>query len=571
MQQTIKKSPLAIAILLSFSSSPLVATPGDTVGSEFLVNTETFSQQRFPSIAVDAGGDFVIVWQSSNQDGSDDGIYAQRYRGDGVAVGGEFLVNTETNFPQRSPSIALDANGDFVIVWHSQNQDGDSWGVYAQRYQANGAAVGGEFLVNTETVSHQTFPGVAMDADGDFVITWQSNVQDGSGYGVYAQRYQAGGATVGDEFLVNTETANSQQSPSVALDADGDFVIVWQSSYQDGSGFGVYAQRYQADGLATGGEFLVNTETAGFQGNPNVAMDADGDFVVAWHSIDQDGSSHGVYAQRYQADGLAVGSEFLVNTETSETQQSPDVALDADGDFVITWESLNQDGGSFGVYAQRYQADGLAVGAEFLVNTVTTSQQRNPSVVLDADGDFVIIWESLVLTGYGVYAQRYEGAGASSVDLNLVLQDDTDPVATGANFVYTLITSNNGSGIALDVNLSEPLPAGLTYVSDDSASAGWACAQAGATLNCNRAFLDVAQVSAINVTVTANIAGELSHTVTATAAQIDANSSDNSDTETTLVEDASGDTSGKGGGGGGAISGLSFLLFLPLWLRRRLR
>ena len=137
----------------------------------------------------------------------------------------------------------------------------------------------------------------------------------------------------------------------------------------------------------------------------------------------------------------------------------------------------------------------------------------------------------------------------------------------GSEFLVNTYTGSRqiNPSVALDVNLSEPLPAGLTYVSDDSASAGWACAQAGATLNCNRAFLDVAQESTINVSVTANTAGELSHTASVTGAQIDANSSD---TETTLVEGAS---ENDGGGGGGAISWLAFLLFVPLWLRRCLR
>ncbi len=265
------------------------------------------------------------------------------------------------------------------------------------------------------------------------------------------------------------------------------------------------------------------------------------------------------------APGDTVGSEFIVNTETENHQSSPSIAMDADGDFVISWFSYDQDGGDDGVYAQRYQADGTAAGNEFLVNTETASNQREPSIAMDADGDFVISWFSHDQDGssYGVYAQRYEGVGSSSVDLNLVLQDDTDPVDVGTNFIYSLITTNNGTGIALDVNLTEPLPVGITYVSDDSAAAGWSCAPAAGTLNCARAILGVAEVSTINVTVTADIAGVLSHTATVAAAQIDANSSDNSDTETTTVEGAS-------SGGGGAISWLSFLLFVPLWLRRRL-
>ena len=101
-----------------------------------------------------------------------------------------------------------------------------------------------ETLVNTTTSSNQSAPSVAVDADGDFVVAWQSYGQEGSDYGVYAQRYDASGAAVGSEFRVNTITSNTQAAPSVAVDADGDFVVAWASSGQDGSSYGIYAQRY---------------------------------------------------------------------------------------------------------------------------------------------------------------------------------------------------------------------------------------------------------------------------------------------------------------------------------------
>ena len=112
--------------------------------------------------------------------------------------------------------------------------------------------VGSEFRVNTTTAGTQIDQSIAMDADGDFVVAWQSYGQDGSGSGIFAQRYDSAGAKEGVEFQVNSFTASHQQSPSVAMDADGDFVIAWRSNLQDGSGDGIYAQRYNAAGVAQG-------------------------------------------------------------------------------------------------------------------------------------------------------------------------------------------------------------------------------------------------------------------------------------------------------------------------------
>src|SRR5581483_8202778 len=121
-----------------------------------------------------------------------------------------------------------------------------------------GVAQGGEFRVNGTTANDQLAPAVAMDSAGDFVVTGQGNGQDGSGWGVYAQRYSAAGVAQGGEFRVNGTTANDQLAPAVAMDSAGDFVVTWQSKNQDGSGWGVYAQRYSAAGAALGGEFQVN-------------------------------------------------------------------------------------------------------------------------------------------------------------------------------------------------------------------------------------------------------------------------------------------------------------------------
>ena len=191
----------------------------------------------------------------------------------------------------------MDDGGDFVVAWESKEQDGDGYGIYAQRYRSSGTAQSSEFRVNTATTGWQSDASVAMDSDGEFVVAWEG-YGDGNNLGIFAQRYNASGVAQGSEFQVNTYTTNKQESPSVALDADGDFVIAWQSYGQDGSSLGVYAQRYHASGTAQGSEFLVNTYTVGDQYGPALGIDSEGEFVIAWTSA-QDGSNNGIYAQRY--------------------------------------------------------------------------------------------------------------------------------------------------------------------------------------------------------------------------------------------------------------------------------
>ncbi|MFO1003249.1 MAG: M10 family metallopeptidase C-terminal domain-containing protein [Planctomycetaceae bacterium] len=416
----------------------LAATP---VGGEFLVNTTTAESQAAASMAMDADGDFVVAWTSSLQDGSITGVYAQRYDAAGVAQGGEFRVNTTTVNEQSLPAVAMDADGDFVIAWQSILQDGSDSGIYAQRYDSAGVAQGGEFRVNTTVTNGQGLPAVAMDADGNFIVTWQSFDQDGDGSGVYSQRYDSAGITQGGEFRVNTFTTSTQTRPVVAMDADGDFVVAWESYAQDSSGFGVYAKRYNAAGVTQGSEFRVNTTVTERQASPAVAMDADGDFVVAWESL-QDGISEDVYAQRYDSVGAPLGGEFRVNTTTVDSQDAPAVAMDADGDFVVTWRSYAQDADGSDIHVRRYNAAGVAQGGELQVNTETADEQEDSSVAMDADGDFVVTWESLSQDGssFGIYGQRFNETTFTAGPTVTEVRDLERQIAPGGQLSTTLHT-----------------------------------------------------------------------------------------------------------------------------------
>ncbi len=174
-----------------------------------------------------------------------------------------------------------------------------------------------DILINTYTTGSQISPSIAALVDGGFVVSWQSYGRDhDNSASIYAQRYTANGDAQGDEFRVNTATAGDQMSPSITALADGGFVMAWMSDGQDGDGYGVYAQRYDSAGEAQGDEFRVNTTTANDQLNPSVAALANGGFVVSWNSYDQDGNSD-VYAKRYDADGHAI--EWIIPPEPPES------------------------------------------------------------------------------------------------------------------------------------------------------------------------------------------------------------------------------------------------------------
>ncbi|MEA1949955.1 MAG: putative Ig domain-containing protein [Planctomycetota bacterium] len=321
------------------------------------------------------------------------------------------VVNTHVDglqqtFSQtRASAVAVGPNGDAIVVWASEDQDSSSSGVYAQRFDAVGARLGEEFQINTTTYDSQTFPSVAIDDEGDFVVTWSSLFQDGGGYGVYARRYDSTGVAQGGEFRVNQHTPGNQNFSSVAMHADGDFVIAWTSSDQDGDKTGVYARRFDAAGAAAGNEFLVNTTTQGNQRQADVSMDAGGGFFVVWNSADQDGGGGGIFGRRYQFDATPLGDEIAVNTTTTGNQQFPAIDSDASGTIVV-WQSFDTEVDDWKVYAQRFDAQGNADGDELFVAT-----GRTASVTKGPGNDFVVAWETDGIGESEILARHFGSVG----------------------------------------------------------------------------------------------------------------------------------------------------------------
>ncbi|MEO1521001.1 MAG: Calx-beta domain-containing protein [Cyanobacteria bacterium J06633_2] len=428
---------------------------GVPAGNEFRVNTTTANAQDSPSVAVDAQGNYVVVWESFDQDGDRDGVYAQRYDRFGNAIGGEILVNTTTTHEQGDPVVAMDANGNFVVAWTDRNPlSATSGAVRARRFDSNGNALGNQFRVNTTTANAQDTPAIAMNADGRFVITWESFDQDGDGEGVYAQVYNSLGNEVGGEIAVNTTTTHEQGDPVVAMDANGNFVVAWTDRNPAVITSGaVRARRFDSNGSALGGQFLVNTTQTDAQDTPAIAMNPNGNFVITWESRNQDGDGDGVYAQRYDSFGATVGGEIAVNTTTNSNQDDPSVAIDTAGNFLVAWESFGQDGNNDGVYGQYFDNTGAKVGTEFRINTFTNNHQSEVALAMDADGNAIAVWRSSGQDGSsnGVYGQQF---GIPSVvefsQGNYIINEDGTVI--GAEVSLTRTHDVLTSGVQLTVS-----------------------------------------------------------------------------------------------------------------------
>ena len=383
-------------------------------------------------------------------------------------MGDAFLVTTTTMGNQSHPDVAMDYAGNFMVVWQAAEQDGDGYGIFAQRFDAGGNPVGTEFQVNTLNSGNQGVPSVAMDPDaGSVVVVWQG--PDADGLGIFGQRYTANGNPLGGEFQLNTFTALDQVGPTVTMNAAGEYVVGWVSDHRaitdpTDTEKSIFVQWYSPNGQATGDEVLVHSIQPEFeaQENPDLAMDADGNFVVVWQSINQDGNTWGVFGRQFRADKTPVQPiEFQVNQTVLAPQRHPSVAVDATGNFVVGWQTHKQDASGPGVVARVYDAAAVAQTDEFLVATWEQGPQTWPVAAMTPEGNFGVFW-----TGHGAdHAEGVHGRiyARQNPDLSVHVTDQGVPVVLGGTIVYTITYENLGNVDATGVVITQQLPMGTTF------------------------------------------------------------------------------------------------------------
>ncbi len=331
-----------------------------------------------------------------------------------VPIGDEFLVNGDTANRQSDPVIEVLSGGDFVVVWERLRPVGAGTyfgGLRGRVHRPDGTAIGEEFQVDGDSASSHLGASMARRADDRLVVVWGSSGSSGpdtSSGSIQGRRFEADGTALSGQFQVNSHTSGGQFHPDVGIQSDGGFVVAWTSTtspVSDSSSWSVLGRRFSPTGTPEDEDFQVNTFTTGTQSGPSVAVLADDRFVVVWHSAGSSGSdasSFSIQGQLFAADGAPEGGELQVNSYTRGEQSLPAAAALSDGGFVVAWSSDGSGGTDSSVNSvqmRRFDAHGAAVGEDFQVNTFTTSWQFAPRVAAGLDDEFVVVWESIGSSG----------------------------------------------------------------------------------------------------------------------------------------------------------------------------
>lgn len=291
-------------------------------------------------------------------------------------------VNQTVTGSQNYSAVAVSATGAAVVVWESTQNSGQVT-LYGRRFDDKGNAIGGEFLIDTITTGYQAQADVAMDAAGNFVVSWRrSNIDPMHPTGIFVRLFDANGTPMGPPI----EAIDDGGMTRIAMDAAGNFVVVARDLGSSPTDVYLLARRYDAAGNALGSVFEVAHPTDGSLHDVLLDMDEDGDFVIGWTL--SNGTIANAYARSYRGDGTARTNVFLVANIDPSSPQSFDLAMDAEGNTLFAWTQT----GGWGIEGRLYDALMVPRGPAFTLSTIRDSFR----LAMDSDGDFALVFNDIL-------------------------------------------------------------------------------------------------------------------------------------------------------------------------------
>ncbi|MDA9950008.1 hypothetical protein N9C16_11620, partial [Paracoccaceae bacterium] len=293
---------------------------GAKIGSDFQVNTTTSGHQWSMSVAGLSNGGFVISWQSPNSSGSRQ-INGQIFDSSGIKVGSELtFANIGGN-----PSVSGFSSGGFVAAWDSGYLDN---GVAGALFDSSFNSVASF----TTSGSYPSTPRVTTLTNGNFFVIFD-------GEGISGQLFDPSASKIGGEISIS----GGGSYPHVTAIENGKFVVSFTKNHN------VFKRQYDANGNAEESAVQLYANTSNLQGKVRISSLSDGDYIAVWDETSSsiDRPSLGLYGQRFNSVGSASGSVFKINSSDNNSKYGqlwPSVTKLENGGFAVTWRELAVDG-----------------------------------------------------------------------------------------------------------------------------------------------------------------------------------------------------------------------------------
>ena len=351
----------------------------------------------YAQVAAMTDGGYVVTWQGYTGGSQGNDVFVQRYDAANVPVGSVVRLQGESgNRSDQNVQILALANGSYVLAW-SGGTSASHQDIFVQAFDANNSPVGllrplqadsgtkSDYWVQLSATKNSS--GVL---DGGYVVTWQGQI--GPSYvDTIVVRYDSSHQLVGNRLTLQGAGAVDDFVPQVTVLNNGDYVVAWVGDTGSGSQYkDIYLERYSGD-TRVGAQQVFRASSGRDDVNVQVTALADGGYVVVWQGNTQSQAAN-VIVRRYDQANNLVGSQFeLLGLPGANIDSVPQVSALSDGGYVIAWEGVTPDGQIKDIFAQRFDANNVAVLAPGQLSLVvdTTAPTANLTAVTDDVGTIV--------------------------------------------------------------------------------------------------------------------------------------------------------------------------------------
>jgi len=241
--------------------------------TETLVETDDTEDASSPQVAVDANGNATAVWHQD--DGARQNVWSNRYDATSGTWSTAVLIETDDTEDAHRPKVAVDANGNATAVWLQRAPGMNN--AWTNRYDATTGMWGTAVLLETNPIDALN-PQVAVDANGDVVVVWEQ--YDGTEVSIWSNRYDETSGLWGTAARIETNDDGPAFLPQLAFDANGNATAVWEQS--DGVLRNIWSNRYDAMSGMWGTAVLIEMVDTFHTFSPQVAVDANGNAKAVW-------------------------------------------------------------------------------------------------------------------------------------------------------------------------------------------------------------------------------------------------------------------------------------------------
>jgi hypothetical protein len=167
--------------------SQVFSPNGKPLGKPLQVHDDTRNAQYVGEAAPLGDQGYVVVWEDENYETGRIDLKMRFLAPDGSPRGPVLPVDEEKVTHFLGGDLAADAAGNFFVVWEAGGEPGSGIEVWGRLFHPDGTPFGPKRVLNSYHLNDQHDPTVAAGADGTFVVVWQSDEQDGDFQGVFGQ------------------------------------------------------------------------------------------------------------------------------------------------------------------------------------------------------------------------------------------------------------------------------------------------------------------------------------------------------------------------------------------------